>query len=108
MKIRAALLALLMWAPLGWADVVWIDVRTPGEFQSGHIDVAENIEYQNVLAGVNRLSLEKDAEILLYCRSGRRASFAQSALQKAGYTNVQNLGSLEGAQRYQESLKNRH
>tara|TARA_Y100001949_G_C15757522_1_gene230690 strand:+ start:243 stop:569 length:327 start_codon:yes stop_codon:yes gene_type:complete len=107
MKLRAMLLAMIMWAPLGWAETVWIDVRTPGEFNTGHIETAKNIEYQNIVSGVNGLKLEKDTEILLYCRSGRRASFALSALQEAGYTKVQNLGSLEGARGYQDSLKYR-
>lgn len=107
MKIRTAVLALLMWAPLSWAEMVWIDVRTPAEFKEEHVDVAKNIEFQNILAGVNDLKLAKDDEIILYCRSGRRASFALDDLNKAGFTNVKNLGSLESARGYQESLKHR-
>ena len=107
MKLRAALLALLVWAPLSWADTVWIDVRTPGEFNSGHIDVAKNIEYQNILAGVKTENVSKNDEILLYCRSGRRASFAMAALQKAGYKNVKNLGSYGSARRYMEAMEHK-
>lgn len=107
MKLRAVLLLMLMWTPLSWAERVWIDVRTPAEFNAGHLGVAKNIEYQNIVTGVKAMNLDKDAEILLYCRSGRRASFALSALQEAGYTNVQNLGTLEGAEGYQNSLQYR-
>jgi len=108
MKFRAALLALLMWAPLGWAETVWIDVRTPGEFQTGHIDMAKNIEYQDILAGVKALKLDKEDEILLYCRSGRRASFARAELMEAGFTNVRNLGGLGDAEGYQEYMNERN
>ena len=39
----------------------------------------------------------RDAEIFLYCRSGKRAGLALEVLEEMGYTNVHNLLSLEEA-----------
>ena len=86
-----------------WAvaeGATWIDVRTAGEYQSGHIESATNIPHNQIAEKIAELQLEKDAAILLYCRSGRRAGFALEALQKMGYNNVKNIGGLEDARDY--------
>jgi|MEHZ01.4.fsa_nt_MEHZ011248576.1_4 phage shock protein E len=76
---------------------VWIDVRTPEEFQEQHVSEALNIEFRDILAGITEAGIDKDAEILLYCGSGRRAGVAQGTLERAGFTNVTNVGGLEDA-----------
>lgn len=43
------------------------------------------------------LGVKKSDELLLYCRSGRRAGVAQEELRQQGYQQVTNLGSLEQA-----------
>ena len=48
--------------------------------------------------GAKTLGIKHDDNISVYCRSGRRASMAQEALEKAGYKNVKNLGGLKDAQ----------
>jgi phage shock protein E len=64
-----------------------LDVRTPGEFASGHVPGAVNIPYDQV---ASRLAeIPKDKEVVLYCRSGRRAGLAASELEKAGYKDLQ-------------------
>ena len=86
-----------------WAaaeDAIWIDVRTAGEYQSGHIESAANIPHNQITEKIAELQLEKDTPILLYCRSGRRAGFALEALEKLGYSNVTNIGGLEDARDY--------
>lgn len=72
-----------------------IDVRTPEEYAAGHADGALNIEYQHIVAGVEKLDIPKQAPIYVYCRSGRRSDLALTALRDAGYTRVQNLKTLE-------------
>lgn len=74
-----------------------IDVRTPAEYASGHLDGAINIEYQQIVAKAVALGIHKDEPVRLYCRSGRRAALAQTALQQQGYQQVEDLGSLEQA-----------
>jgi rhodanese-related sulfurtransferase len=64
-----------------------LDVRTPEEFASGHVPGAVNIPYDQV---ASRLAeIPKDKEVVLYCRSGRRAGLAASELENAGYKDLQ-------------------
>jgi rhodanese-related sulfurtransferase len=77
---------------LAATDHMLVDVRTPEEFNSGHIAGAVNIALQSLPAQIN--TLPKDKPIVLYCRSGARSSTAAQMLAKAGYTNVYDLGGL--------------
>ncbi len=73
-----------------------IDVRTPEEFSSGHIDGAINIPYDQIDAKLPALNkTKKDENILVYCRSGRRSEAAKQTLLKLGYKNVQNGGGMD-------------
>lgn len=76
---------------------VLIDTRTLKEFNSGHIEGAELIPYDEIAGKISSVAEDKSTPILLYCRSGRRAGVAEQALVKLGYTNVRNLGGLEQA-----------
>ena len=73
-----------------------IDVRTPLEYSTGFLPGAENIEYQLLPAHCTSLSIPKDSNITLYCRSGRRSAIAKAELEALGY-NVRDLGSIEMA-----------
>ena len=66
-----------------------IDVRTPEEFESGHVESAMNIEWQDITSVENRIN--KDNRIFLYCRSGNRSQKATDILIDIGYKNVSNL-----------------
>jgi phage shock protein E len=72
-----------------------IDVRTLDEWNSGHLESAINIEWQNIISIQSNTS--KNEEIYLYCRSGNRSGKATKILLDAGYTNVINAGSIEEA-----------
>ena len=90
----------LMLAPmLAQAKPVWIDVRTEAEHRQNHIVGDPLIPHASIVAQVTGQFPNKDAEINLYCRSGNRAGIAKSALESAGYTNVNNMGSLEDARK---------
>ena len=93
MVLKKILLGILF-LPLINADVV-IDVRTPDEWSSGHIENAMNVEWQDILNITN--SVTKDKKIYLYCRSGNRSGRATQTLIDAGYSNVTNAGSLKQA-----------
>ena len=84
----------IFFLPLINADVV-IDVRTPDEWSSGHLENAMNVEWQDILNITN--SVTKDEKIYLYCRSGNRSGRATQILIDAGYSNVTNAGSLKQA-----------
>ena len=75
-----------------------IDVRTPEEFESGHVESAMNIEWQDITSVEN--SINKDNRIFLYCRSGNRSQKATDILIDIGYKDVINLGSVKEASEF--------
>lgn len=79
------------------ADKVWIDVRTPEEYAAGHVEDALLIPHDQVAAMIGEKVPDKNADIHLYCRSGRRADVARDILLQMGYSSVTNHGSLENA-----------
>ena len=70
-----------------------IDVRSPGEFSSGHIPGAINVPLQDLGSQVKKLG-EKDKPVVLYCASGTRSAMARSTLKGLGFTQVFNLGAM--------------
>ena len=72
---------------------VVIDVRTPGEFASGHYPGALNIPMSDIGSRVEEIG-DKAAPVVLYCHSGSRSAMARRILLKAGFTDVTNAGSL--------------
>ena len=79
------------------AETYVIDVRTPEEFATGHVDGALNIVHAMILKGVAENGIKPDDDIKLYCRSGKRASVALEMLKSAGFSKVENLGGYEQA-----------
>lgn len=71
---------------------VLVDVRSPGEFGSGHIEGAKNIPVGEI--GGRAGELPKDKTIVVYCRSGARSGQARSVLASKGFENVHNLGPM--------------
>ncbi len=70
---------------------VIIDVREPFEFATGHVKGAINIPPSKLMAGDKRLNdIPKDAEIILYCRSGSRSGVSAHIMKSMGYTNITN------------------
>lgn len=68
-----------------------IDVREPDEYATGHVNGAINVPPDELLASPNILTyVSKDAELVLYCRSGSRSAVAKNILTKLGFTNVIN------------------
>ena len=70
-----------------------IDVREPDEFAVGHAENAKNIPLGDIEAG-KLTEATKTVKVYVYCRSGKRAGVAKTALEKQGYTNVVSLGGL--------------
>ena len=80
--------------PFG-ADALLIDVRTVEEYESGHIEGAKLIPYEEIGARIGELTEDRDREIALYCRSGRRSGIAQQTLANMGFKNAINVGGYE-------------
>lgn len=72
-------------------QVVLLDVRTVEEFVEGHIPNALNIPHKELEARLAELSGEKNTQIVIYCRSGRRAEVAKQVLVKNGFSHLDHL-----------------
>lgn len=73
---------------IDFENAVFVDVRTPGEYTSGTFDGAQNIPLNELEGRLNEL--EKNDQIVVFCRSGGRASQALQILSQNGFTNVIN------------------
>lgn len=71
-----------------------LDVRTQSEFDAGHIKGAVLIPDNEIAARAEAELPDKDALILVYCRSGRRSKNASKILADMGYTNVKEFGGI--------------
>lgn len=75
---------------------VLVDVRTPGEFNSGNIEGAKNINISGDFA--NQIQkLDKDKPVYVYCRSGNRSGRAMQQMKGMGFKEVYNLSGGIGA-----------
>lgn len=70
---------------------VILDVRTREEFRDGHIPGAINIPYDELATRLAELSVAESQEVVVYCRSGRRARIAEATLQEGSFSNVRDL-----------------
>jgi phage shock protein E len=70
-----------------------IDVRSRGEFNSGHLPKAVNLPLDGIEAALPKRVKDKNQVLLLHCLSGTRSGLARQKLKSLGYTNVFNLGS---------------
>ena len=79
----------------GTKPAVIIDVRTPEEFASGHIDGAINIPYDKIGQGIQSIKgLSKESPILVYCRCGRRSAIARGTLEQQGFKRIIDGGDI--------------
>jgi len=76
------------------ASCVLLDVRTKDEFNEGHIKGAKLIPVAEIAVRAENELPDKDAAILVYCRSGNRSARAAGILAAMGYTNVYDLGGI--------------
>lgn len=66
-----------------------IDVRTAAEFESGHIEGAENVPVDALTSAA--VSWDKAAPVVLYCATGARSLNAFAYLKAQGFSHVYNL-----------------
>ena len=75
----------------------FIDVRTDGEWDAGHLDGALHFDLARMQQG-ELPDLPKGTPIALYCRTGIRAGEASQILQENGFTNARDVGGFSGLQ----------
>ncbi len=68
-----------------------IDVRTPKEFESGHIKNAKNIDFYSGEFNVEFNKLDKEKAVYVYCRSGSRSRQSANKLAAMGFTEIYDL-----------------
>jgi rhodanese-related sulfurtransferase len=71
--------------------IVTLDVRTPGEFNEGHIEGAQLIDFQSGNFENEIAALDKSKTYAVYCRSGNRSGQAVKVMREAGFNNLYNL-----------------
>ena len=80
-------------------DTVIIDVRTPAEFATGHLDGAVNIDVQSPDFAAQIMELDPNGDYFVYCRSGNRSGQAIAQMSQMGFDgeNLTNGGSVQNA-----------
>ena len=72
---------------------VLLDVRTPDEYNEGHIPGSKNVALQ-AIERVTEVIPEKETPVFVYCRSGARSGRAVAAMKQMGYTKAENIGGI--------------
>ena len=75
-------------------QLIIVDVRTKEEYDDGHIPKSLLIPYDEIEVKAASLLPDKNAAIIVYCRTGRRSEIAAKSLLKLGYTNVADIGAI--------------
>lgn len=75
-------------------EYVLLDVREQDEYDEGHIPGAILIPHTEIAEKAESLIPDKDVQILVYCRSGRRSKIASEALLELGYTDIKEFGGI--------------
>ena len=72
-----------------------IDVRTPEEFDAGHLDGALNLDWNAGTLDAGVADLPKDDTYVVYCRSGNRSAQATARMKELGFTSVIDGGAYD-------------
>ena len=75
-----------------------VDVRSPQEFAQAKVKGSVNIPLDSISRQIAKFKDKK--HIIVFCRSGNRSSQAKSILQKNGFTNVVNGGTVENVNQF--------
>ena len=73
------------------ADFIILDVRTPGEYEDGHLPNARLIDIKSDRFSEKIDKLDRNKTYLVYCRSGKRSKMAQEKMKAMGFKNVLNM-----------------
>ncbi len=75
-------------------EIILLDVRTKEEYVERHIPGSMLIPVDRLESVAEEQLTDKNATIIVYCRSGRRSAIAAQALADLGYRNVYDLGGI--------------
>ncbi len=71
--------------------VVFLDVRSPQEYEEGHLPAAINIPTYEIYGRIENIISDKNTIIICYCTVGLRSKKAVKMLKKLGYINIYHL-----------------
>ncbi len=80
-----------------------LDVRTPAEFETGHLSGSINIDFRSADFESKIGSLQKDGKYLVYCRTGHRSASAMSVMKSKNFIEVYNM--LGGITKWNEEKR---
>ena len=75
-------------------EVMVVDVRTREEYDGGHIENAVLVPNESIGSEIPEALPDKEATLLVYCRSGRRSKDAAQKLLALGYQSVYDFGGV--------------
>ncbi|MGZ8804328.1 MAG: rhodanese-like domain-containing protein [Microbacterium sp.] len=78
-------------------ETIIVDVRTPEEFATGHLEGAVNVDLQSGDFEGQITSLPVDGEYVVYCRSGNRSAQAVDIMTTNGFEDVIDAGGIDAA-----------
>ncbi|MFN3381413.1 MAG: rhodanese-like domain-containing protein, partial [Runella zeae] len=73
---------------IGREDVQIVDLRGVAEYNSGHIEGADNVFVGTLTANLDKIS--RDKQLVIHCQGGDRAAIGYSLLRKNGFKNIKN------------------
>ena len=83
----------------GSEGVTVLDIRTPAEFEQGHITGATLIDFKSSDFADNISKLDKDAAYVVHCASGGRSTKSLEIFKAQGFTNITHMdGGIKGWQ----------
>jgi rhodanese-related sulfurtransferase len=77
------------------STVILLDVRTQSEYLEIRIDGAVLLPLNEITLRAQDVLINKQATIIVYCRSGNRSAQAVQLLHGLGYTNLYDLGGIQ-------------
>ncbi len=75
-------------------NAVLLDVRTPEEYEEGHIPHALNLSHEKIREEIKNLIPDKNTPVYIYCRSGKRAKTAAGEMAEMGYGKLYEIGGI--------------
>ena len=72
-------------------NLLILDVRTPKEFDQGHIEKAVNIDFYSSTFKKDLSRLDRKKNYLVYCRSGNRSMQTLNIMKELGFRNVASI-----------------
>jgi rhodanese-related sulfurtransferase len=76
---------------VGDSDFAVLDIRTPGEFQSGHLKSAILIDFYSQTFADQLSRLDKEKKFLIYCRSGNRSARSLEIFKKLKFQKIYHM-----------------